>query len=166
MPPGKPDAGSDFASVLSKATSLPSLEELGKDLPDGFPLGAGKHHRIVEEGEGIPGVVAYDYFIHRKGFVIYRPWDNCSRCTGALASGAVSLPDEGDISCPHTAISEYKRVVDEILSGKLIFGSEQELVQKDGSIVISLRWYEAKASAKKKVPTSNGGIKQKEEPPL
>jgi len=152
MPPPKPDAGSDFASILNSAMRTPDgFEALGKDLPDGFPMGPGEQHRVVDtENEGIPGVTAYDFKIHRKVFTIFRPWEGCSRCGQDLASGAASLPDSGDYECPHTALDEYQTIVNEILAGKMIFGSEQEITQKDGTVLVSLRWYEKIPSKKKK----------------
>jgi len=150
--PVKPDAGSDFAAILNAAAQVPSsVENLGKDLPDGFPLSMGENHRMVEtEGEGIMGMAAFDFKVHRKVFVIYRPPETCARCGNAMALGTVSLPDEGDYECPHVSQTDYEEVVNEMLAGKLIFGSEQEITQKDGSVAVSLRWYEKIPSKKKK----------------
>lgn len=164
MPGPKADAGLDFAAILGHAATPPSTEESGRDLPDGFPFTRQEHHKVVEAGqEGIPGMLAYDYFIHRRGFVIYRPWDNCARCSSEVASGATPLPETGDLTCPHTSVLEYQAIVNDCLAGKMLFGSEQEITLKDGSIVISLRWYERKANpAKARPPPKEGG--QKEEP--
>jgi hypothetical protein len=150
--PIKNDAGSDFASILNAARQTPEgFESLGRDLPDGFPMSPDASHRTVDtENEGIPGVTAFDFKIHRKVFTIFRPWGSCARCGNDIASGAVTLPDGGDYDCPHTAQLEYETVVNDILGGKLIFGSEQELAQKDGSVLVSLRWYEKIPSKKKK----------------
>jgi hypothetical protein len=152
MPPPKSDAGSDFASVLNAAMQIPEgFETKGTDLPDGFPLPRQGSHRTVDTtDEGIPGVTAFDFKIHRKVFTIFRPWDNCARCGQDIAGGAVTLPDSGDHECPHTALDEYETIVNDILAGKMIFGSEQEITQKDGSVLVSLRWYEKIPSKKKK----------------
>lgn len=149
------DTGLDFAGVLKAAQKLPN-EGPGKDLPDGFPFRTAPGHRVVnDQNAGIPGVVEYDYFIHRKVFLIYRPWWQCARCMNAIDAGAIVLPETGDHECPHTNIGTYKEIVDKILSGQLLFGSEQEVTQKDGSIVISLRWYEPKKTPKK--PAAKNG---------
>lgn len=160
--PEKSSSGSDFASVLSRATAVPEAAGEGRDLPDGFPFPSMAGHRIVdsteeEAGGGIEGLVAYDWYIQRKVFVIYRPWDNCGRCEEALARGTDVLPAEGDYECPHTQVKEYKTVLDDILAAKFVFGSEQEIPQKDGSIVISLRWYEKKS--KRKLPKVTVAVK-------
>jgi len=152
MPPPKADAGSDFASILNSAMRSPeAFENLGKDLPDGFPLESNSGHRTIDTSEeGIPGVTAFDFKIHRRVFTIFRPWDNCGRCGADMASGAATLPDEGDYECPHVTLKDYEEIVNDILAGKLMVGSEQEITQKDGSVMVSLRWYEKIPSKKKK----------------
>ena len=150
--PLKQDAGSDFASVLNAAMQTPEgFDGKGMDLPDGFPLPRAETHRTVDtEAEGIPGITAFDFKIHRKVFTIFRPWENCARCGQDIAAGGSTLPDSGDYECPHTQLDDYETTVNDILAGKLIFGSEQEITQKDGSVLVSLRWYEKIPSKKKK----------------
>lgn len=142
----KADVGSDFATVLGRAMEPPvPTDPVGRDLPDGFPFSPPTTHRVVDTSKdpsGIEGAVAYDYKIQRRVFVIYKPWEHCARCTNDIAQNTVTIPDEGDYECPHINVKVYKEIVDKILAAELIFGSEQEVVQKDGSIVISLRWYE------------------------
>lgn len=158
--PLKNDAGSDFASILNAATMTPgSFESKGTDLPDGFPMGGpeGSHRLVETEEQGIPGVAAFDFKIHRKVFTIFRPWEHCARCGSELASGAVTLPLEGDYECPHVMLKDYETITNDILAGKLLFGSEQELTQKDGSVLVSLRWYEKIPSKKKKAQVGTDG---------
>jgi hypothetical protein len=152
--PLKQDAGSDFASILNSAMQTPGgFETKGMDLPDGFPLPQQDSHRTVDtSAEGIPGVTAYDFKVHRRVFTIFRPWDGCARCGQDIAASTTSLPEDGDYDCPHTALVEYEDIVNDILAGKMIFGSEQEITQKDGSVLVSLRWYEKIATKKKKTP--------------
>lgn len=148
----KAPVGHDFAAVIAEAQRLPEAEEHGRDLPDGFPFRANPAHRVVNEldPDAIPGVVAYDFKLHRQVFTIYRSWEGCSRCMNAIASQQAVVPQEkGDYTCPHNNKQEYETICNQILEGKLIFGSEQEVVQKDGTIVVSLRWYEKKYDHKK-----------------
>lgn len=143
-----------------------SASDFGKDLPDGFPLNADPTHRVVDTTEqGIPGVVAYDYKVHRKVFTIFRPWESCSRCTGDIAMGKAVVPEEGDYSCPHNTLVEYEQIVNDVLAGKLVFGSEQENTLKDGTILVSMRWYE-KIPKKKKEAQRPGVDGTTPEPPL
>lgn len=158
MPPPKGDVGQDFAGILNAAQKNPGdFESLGKDLPDGFPLPQGDHRVIDSEKEGIPGITAYDFKIHRRVFTIFRPWDACARCGQDIASNKVAVPDEGDYECPHTAKDDYEEIANDILAGKLIFGSEQESNLKDGTVLISLRWYEKIHRAKKRAPAGVDG---------
>lgn len=161
MPSQKADVGSDFVAVLTAAQVTPeSFEQLGKDLPDGFPFKPTNDHKVVETSEdGIPGVAAFDFKVHRNVFTIFRPWPGCARCGQDFSTNKVTLPDEGDYTCPHVNKLEYETVCNDILAGKLLFGSEQEIAQKDGSVLVSLRWYEKIARPKKKpVPGIDGTV--------
>lgn len=153
MPPPKADVGSDFAAVLAAAQRSPAdFENLGKDLPDGFPLPSGEHGRVIDtEKEGVPGAMAWDYKPHREVFTIFRPWESCSRCGQDLASGTESLPSVGDYRCPHNHKDEYEAILADCLSGKLVYDREQEIVQKDGVVLVSLKWHE-KIPRKKTAP--------------
>jgi hypothetical protein len=144
------ETGSDFAAVLGQAQQIPSGTE-GAELPDGFPFQARGHHRVISEkdGEGISGVAAYDFKVFRRVFLIHRPWESCDRCRDAIANGVVALPDVGDYECPHTALKDYQLIVNQTLEGKLLHGGEQEIVNKDGSVAVSLRWYESTLNKKR-----------------
>jgi len=167
--PAPTNSGSDFASIIAKAQTPPDPRDggVGRDLPDGFPLPIAATHRIVDtanEPEAIPGAVAYDFFVKRKVFLVFRPWESCSRCQNDVASGKVDLPDDGDHNCPHTQIKEYEEVVNKCLAAEYILAGENEVNQKDGSIVVSLRWLEKKQNFKrmrqaaKERATAMGGV--------
>lgn len=151
MPPPV-SSGLDFISALNAASQAPHQGGEGRDLPDGFPVPQMQGHRIIDstKEEGIEGVSAYDYASHRRVFLIYRPWNACPRCSDDLATQKVSLPDDGDITCPHTSLREYKETKDRALAGQLIWGAEQETTQRDGTIVVSAVWYESKINHKRK----------------
>lgn len=167
--PGPNQGNDSFASVLSRAQQLPEVADgQGKDLPDGFPLPVATHHKVVDTAKdptAIEGMVAYDFTCHRAIYLIYRPWDVCKRCTEALGNGHVALPTDGDYTCPHTDLAKYQVTVNRTLSGEALYGSENEVVQKDGSIVISVKWYEKKLNPNRKkskiAPTQPG---QRDEP--
>lgn len=150
MPGPKNDAGNDFASVVSSALKPPSFADGdGTDLPDGFPMRSAPHHRVVSEVSDpnkIDGVTEYDFTIHRDVFTIFRPWEKCTRCINDVASQKVTPPVEGDLVCPHVRRLEYEKVINDVLDGKLLMGSEQETSSPDGTIYVSLRWYEKKFS--------------------
>lgn len=151
-PPSKTLPGNDFVDALNASVQSPLQGGEGKDLPDGFPMPQVAGHRVIDASkeEGIDGASAYDYTPYHRVFLIYRPWGACNRCANQLANGAVSLPDdEGDITCPHTQLKELNEIRAKGLSGQLLLGSAQESVLRDGSIIVSMQWYEAKINYKR-----------------
>jgi hypothetical protein len=173
MPTQTANVGNDFSSVLAKAQELPFSEQHGRDLADGFPFAPAPHHKVVDTNDAdpraIPGVVKYSAKIHRRVFTIYRPWDSCSRCKDDVANNKVAIPDAGDYDCPHNNKDDYEKVINDILAGRLMMGSEQEVVQRDGTIVISLRWYERipnKTERRQMMKAAAIAGGQREEPPL
>lgn len=153
MPAPKHDVGLDFAQSLGSAMTPPETVKGGRDLPDGFPLPPSETGRIIDtnnEPQGINGAIAYDFTVNRRVFIIYRPWESCDRCNQAIANGEVVLPvEEGDYECPHTTIKAYRDVINKVLAGELVSGGEQEIIQKDGSVCVSLRWYDKKINHKR-----------------
>jgi hypothetical protein len=169
--PGPAPLKEDFASILSRAQQVPEVADgNGKDLPDGFPFEATAHHKVVDttkDEAGIEGVVAYDFTCFRQVFLIYRPWDSCKRCAQDMGNNIVQLPAEGDYTCPHTDLVKYQGIVNKALAGEFLMGPENEVVQKDGSIVISMKWFEKKVSTRrKKGRPGGGGPRQQDEPDL
>ena len=170
MPAPNPN-GDSFAAILGKAQQLPDLaSDAGKDLPDGFPGAPAAHHRVVDttnDPAAIEGLIAYDFTCRRDVFLIFRPYDSCNRCAHAIAQGQAQIPQIGDYTCPHTRLAEYEAVMNRSLAGEYLHGSENEVVQKDGSILISLKWFEKKISKKKRRTGANpNGPTQKDEPSL
>ena len=153
--PGPTSAGSDFSSVLAAAQKRPDADDKGHDLSDGFPFNPPSTSSIISSSEDDPkaitGVVKYDARVHRRVFTIWRDWNACSRCKDDIANNVIALPPVGEYECPHHMREEYERIINETLAGRLIMGGEQEIVQpRDGTILISLRWYEPTLSKKQK----------------
>ena len=148
--PGSKDAGLDFALALEAAQTPPRAQTDGQSVPDGFPLPVAPTHKVVDTAqEGIDGVMAYDYHVQRKVFVIFRPYWECPRCSDALTNNLVKLPDVGDYDCPHVNVAAYKEIVDLALAGKIIIGPEVEQTLKDGTMLVSLKWWESKVNHKR-----------------
>lgn len=170
QPPG--NIGSAFAQVIEKANTAPLTEQQGKDLADGFPFQAKQGHKVVDQMDApelIRGAVQYPYKIHRAVFTIYRPWGQCNRCMDDIATNQVVLPPDGDYTCPHTQKAQYEQIMDECLRAKFLLGTEQEIVQRDGTIVVSMSWYEKKMTSRErreamKRRALGGG--QQDEPPV
>lgn len=144
----------DFASLLGKASTPPDTQSgAGRDLPDGFPLPVQPHHRVVDadkDPNGIEGLIKYDFTGFRAVYLIYRPWEHCTRCKDDIGNSVVTLPTDSDYTCPHTDLVKYQQVLNRGLSGEYLLGPENEVIQKDGSIVISLKFFEKRLNPKKK----------------
>jgi hypothetical protein len=93
--------------------------------------------------------VAYDYEPHHEVFLIYRPWEHCQRCAMAISSGTLVLPETGDITCQHTRRLEYEAITAKGMGGLALIGKPTEIVQKDGTVCISLAWYLPKLDPKR-----------------
>ena len=108
--------------------------------------------RVIDTSkeEGVDGANVYDYEPFQKVFSIYRPWGGCHRCQAMISANTVTLPtDEGDISCPHTQLKDLNEVRKKGMAGQVILGPEQETVLRDGTIIVSIKWWEPKINYKK-----------------
>lgn len=144
-----------FAATVSKGLTPPEPGGGGgKDLPDGFPMNTPGTFRLVDtskEPEKIPGGYEYDFTAHYKGFLVYRHWSTCARCQQAVATGEVLLPaDEGDLECPHTQVKAYLEARQAVLDSKALCDPPQQVVLKDGSVVITFQWYTYQENHKKR----------------
>lgn len=153
-------SGNDFASVFSSAFQIPDVSELDGDLSS--PMGSGRRgvSRVgASEPDKVAGATKYDFLVKRRVFLVYRPWERCQRCLDDVANGATTPPASGDLQCPHNESAAYEQIVNKILDGSYLFGSENEIANKDGTVAVSLRWYEPKPRAKKRsdTPTEEGG---------
>lgn len=166
MPPPK-DPGLDFVSAAMSMGAVPPAPTLpGNDLPDGFPAAppGGQLWREVDTGkdpEAIPGNVQTDVVAKRGYFTTYRPWEQCQRCKDDLTQGMISMPEVGDIVCEHTNIASWEDLYKKASEGKVKVIGEQEIIQKDGTVVISVAWLVYNPKKKSKIAPSGG---QKDEP--
>ena len=152
--PTPSNTGSDFARALSAAQERPESDINGREPSSGFPPYSANPRNIVDldkDPGAIDGVTRYSAKVHRKVYTIWKDWRGCSQCKDAIAGNAISLPDVGTYECPHTNCGEYEGVMNEILAGRLVLGSEQETVlARDGTVLVSLRWFSRILSKKEK----------------
>lgn len=144
-------SGNDFATVFSSAFDTPDTARKEAEFASPFSTRS-KGFSSVGPGEAgkVSGATKYDFKVRRRVFLVYRPWERCQRCLDDVASGAVTPPAQGDIDCPHNELAAYEEVVNKILDGAFLFGSESEIANKDGTVAVSLRWYEPLPRQKKK----------------
>lgn len=89
----------------------------------------------------LTGLLAWDFRVRRRVFTLFRP--DCFRCAKeAEAAAGTDAPLDPDRECPHNDIKVYEEIINATLSGETVFGSETETVQKDGTVIISVKWYE------------------------
>lgn len=71
-------------------------------------------------------------------FVVFRPWETCSRCLGKLKAKTLELPDVGDHVCPHTQIEDYRKLLAERSDGVCRFYETETTTLKNGTIIKSV----------------------------
>ena len=145
--------GNDFASIFSGAMATPEPPSGSAEFVSAFQPSSQAYGKVgPDEPDKVQGATKYDFAIRRRVFLIYRPWERCQRCLDDVANNAIALPSTGDHECPHNELASYEDVVNRILDGSYVFGSESEIANKDGTVAISLRWYEPKARPKTRTP--------------
>jgi hypothetical protein len=138
----------DFISVFGQA---PEAYDFSGPFAPSQPSGS-VNLADDDDPDRIPTAPKYKFKWYRRVFLIYRPWHYCDRCRDAIANGTLVLPAEGDHECPHTMREEYHDLMNKILEGKLLLGAEAEITNKDGSVAVSVRWYEPTDKPKKRTP--------------
>lgn len=101
---------------------------------------------LNENGEKKKPVSRYDCHV----FVIFRPWNECSRCMtaikgrrkddGSWAAPTLELEGEADYQCPHVQKTEYKNLVNQHGAGKLQIISRSNETLKNGTIQVFVEW--------------------------
>ena len=79
---------------------------------------------------------------HTKVFTLWRPWDECRRCHAELSSddAVASLPEDGDYTCPHVQVEEYKKTVNMCLRGDAVLTSKEMFNLPNGSRCVHVEW--------------------------
>lgn len=154
----KPTGGAvDFIGMINDLGKLPDPgagSGVGGDLPDGFPVqdreGIWKRVDTSKDPEAIPGAVESFLLPKREYFTVYRPWEQCQRCKDDLAQQMVELPEEGDLTCPHTNKRSLDAIYLKAAKGRALINHEEQIVQKDGTVVVSIVWGEMRDDVKKR----------------
>lgn len=116
------------------------------------PFGSPMEPNTVREPTATGGAkgLRYTYKVRREVFVIYIPPGKCPACRYSAKNKSpdsqedelVDLLDGEAGKCTHTRVEDYESTVNDCLSGKFLLGGETEHVMKDGTILISLKWFE------------------------
>lgn len=77
----------------------------------------------------------------------------CERCQNAIGSGHATLPmDNGDYTCPHTQLVDYKAVIDRYAKGDvaIVF---KEVFPTEGARYVHLEWMEIDPDSARRMKT-------------
>jgi hypothetical protein len=129
----------DFVSNVSGRTRKISSDF---DLPHLIDLDEGKNTEPVPQEATIVEQLSDDLQCEAftKVFVLWRPWEECSRCTADVSNNIVVVPTTGEYTCPHNQEDEYKNVKDIALRGRYILQREEFFKLKDGTLCAHLVW--------------------------
>jgi hypothetical protein len=133
----------------------PSTEEsnIEFDLPGGNIFRSAQNDLIGKDVP--PGKVGIQlvYLSFSKVFVIWRPWESCSRCNEAIQdeSNKIKLPDVGDYVCPHVQEADFKTIRDKCLSGEFLLDRQEFFNLRDGTRCVHISWLEADAEKLKQM---------------
>lgn len=96
-------------------------------------------------------------------FVVWRPWESCNRCYGALKRDELVLPEDGDYVCPHTMMKQYKELLAKRSARLCEFPAHESVTLKNGviQISVSIAWRKAKETA----ATGDSRVKPPNTPP-
>lgn len=138
-------SGFDFVKMVEEARTYPDMLEGGprkviEILP---PIKDPKVEENPHVERKIPDdkiTVETHYLSHSKVFVLWRPWEACTRCTTAFQSDILSLPTDGDYICPHTSNDEYRKTVDSFLKGDALITLRESFTLQDGTRCMHMEW--------------------------
>ncbi len=106
------------------------------------PLGPGDAHpRIAKDDPRNPFgrvITQMKWELDHRVFVVFRPWESCQLCRGKLKAGTLVLPDEGDHTCPHTQIADYRKLLQERADGVCRLYETETTTLKNGTIIKSV----------------------------
>ena len=136
--------GVDFLDAIERAHQLSATE------PASLFNALMPNKKSPEPGNprGIPQE-AIDWEYHCDVFLIHRPWHNCGRCQEDVQARKVELPDDGDITCPHTRRKNYLEVMQKILNEGWLQVKRDEQFLQNGSVQVIVGWLVAKPNKEK-----------------
>ena len=129
-----------FVENINKARVFPLGADAEYTLPTKFPTTetpSGPIGSLKADDLSIP--IECDFF--SKVFILWRPWQSCSRCVVAINTKETSLPEEGEYVCPHNQEKDYIAVMDIITKGKGILRYEERFNLVDGTRCAHVGWF-------------------------
>ncbi len=149
-------SGFNYTEMAQRARTVPDVQE-GRpgnvvELAPVFKGNKVTDHPYIEDEikEGNPAVKTH-FLSFTKVFVLWRPWEKCTRCIRAIDADPSILPDNSDYTCPHTQEVAYKDIVDRGLGGTTVLTNKEAFNLPNGTRCIHLEWMEPDPDQKKKI---------------
>lgn len=149
----KNTSGFDYVTLLQDG----ALGSLPSKTPEFPPLFDTKKKSVLPEifntEEAEPAQIAPSVTVRHfsKVFVIWKPWNECMRCTTAVNQGNVVLPKASEYTCPHIQTAEYKEIIDKGLQGLLVIALKEHFNLADGTRCVHVEWMEEDPESAKKL---------------
>lgn len=135
--------GADFLDAIESAQRLVASE------PASLFQALAPQKKAPDTGREILSQEAIDWEYQCDVFLIHRPWHNCSRCTEDVQSSKVELPEDGDITCPHTRKKNYLQTMQKILNEGWLQVKRDEQFLQNGSVQVMVGWLIPKQNKEK-----------------
>lgn len=139
----------DFLNAIASAKTVPESPAVSNGQAVGLPAifetegEAEERDSEYVKKEANPIKLGVETYLeaNSKVFVIYRPWEKCSRCKEAISDGEISLPtDVGDHTCLHTQLDEYQAILNAGLKGDIVLTTKEAISTPDGVQRVHLEW--------------------------
>jgi hypothetical protein len=114
------------------------------DLPRSSVFRSAQDDLIGKDAKPGKAGIELSYVSFSKVFVLWRPWEVCSRCSEALQdeNNKIKLPDTGDYVCPHVQEKEFKVIKDKCLAGDHLLDRQEYFNLRDGTRCVHISWLE------------------------
>ena len=106
------------------------------------------------QGSQNPGAVQLAYRSFSKVFILWRPWQTCTRCQDEISDAEntdAALPSSGDYTCPHVQVADFKAIRDRILAGEAVREREDFFSLADESRCVHILWLEPDPTSLRKL---------------
>ena len=140
------DEASQTYADLAVRQGRPSEEsaDANFDLPGNSLFRSAQNDLIGKEVSPGKAGIELSYRSFSKVFVLWRPWEVCSRCNEAIndETNSVKLPEVGDYVCPHVQEEDFKIIRDKCLGGEYLLDRQEYFNLRDGTRCVHISWLE------------------------
>lgn len=133
--------GTDFFDAIENAQRLVASE------PASLFQALAPQKKAPEQNILSQEAIDWDY--QCEIYLIHRPWHNCGRCTDDIQGNKVELPEDGDITCPHTRKKNYLQTMQKILNEGWLQVKRDEQFLQNGSVQVMVAWLVPKPNKEK-----------------